>query len=637
MEGLTAEQAAQQAQWGPDVGPPGPVSYIMNVIQSQQSKDDESTIIPAQQPDNTEPTTSGPDDSPSQQAPEENQQPTSTPTSDTVSSDSTTLPSSIETSTSILSASQETSSSSSTTSDIPSFTSDPATSTNDQPLFSLSIPTTSSISTSASAESTYVLSYEPIGGSISYSPTSTSSFVTSSSTTATSSRTPAADIGSHTEGSTESSDMISMSNSRKQAIVGGLAGAIGVLVILGLLLCFCLRRRQKRADDDEDEDEEEGLKKPVKKPMTLGTKASTVRLWNTLGRDTSRSTPEISRPKTAATIDGSLASEQWTHPTARKGVMRGSLEPAPLNVVNSNNGNVIPNSSRSGTPQQENEEQEGKPGFIRKQRSALATLLQDGPRTNSRNALRRGPISYPKPVAGDPVYSSKAKVEDSRLSTTTEGDENEGEAGEGEGETHSVGSLPSDTSSLMVVQQPPADPFFASTTMLSTMEEVAPPMQDSPSKQQQQQQELSRSVSHFGKNANPFRTQSVPSIALPPRIFSYSNPNFRASDAARVAALNNSNNNSNNNHARKSSMGSAYSRRQTAGTTILPSKRSSDQFDLMVSPDQMPPASGILAKTAEFEQRAEEKKQQQNQREETPADSSSPEGSSPNWYVYEGT
>lgn len=636
MEGLTAEQAAQQAQWGPDIGPPGPVSYIMNVIQSQQAKDDESAI-----PSDTEPTTSGPDDSPSQQAPEENQQPTSTPTLsfNSVSSDSTNLPSTIETSTSILSTSTSQETSSSATSDIPSFTSDPATNTDDQPLFSLSIPTTSSTSTSASAESTYVLSYEPISGSISYAPTSSSSFVTSASATSTPSHTLAADVGSHTEGSTASSDMIHMSNSRKQAIVGGLAGAIGVLVILGLLLCFCLRRRQKRADDDDDEDEEEGLKKPVKKPMTLGTKASTVRLWTTLGRDTSRSTPEISRPKTAATMDGSLASEQWTHPSARKEAMRGSLEPAPLNVVNSTTANhaLTHPSATSGTPPQENEEQEGKPGFIRKQRSALATLLQDGPRTNSRNAVRRGPISYPKPVAGDPVYSSKAKVEDSRLSTTTEGDETAGQEA-GEGETQSVGSLPSDTSSLMVVQQPPADPFFASTTMLSTMEEVAPPMQDSPAKQQQQQApELSRSISHFGKNANPFRTQIVPSVALPPRIFSYSNPNFRASDAARIAALNNS---EKSNHARKSSMGSSYSRRQTAGTTILPSKRSSDQFDLMVSPEnQMPPASGILAKTAEFEQREEEKKklQQQNQREETPAESSSPAGSSPNWYVYEGT
>jgi len=404
-----------------------------------------------------------------------------------------------------------------------------------------------------------------------------------------------------------------MSNSRKQAIVGGLAGAIGALVVLGILLCFCLRRRQKRADDDEDE--EDGLKKPVKKPMTLGTKASTVRLWNTLGRDTSRSTPEISRPKTPSAVDGSVirvSTEHWTRPFVRKEGMRESLEPAPLRVVNSN-ANAISNSSRSSTPQQENEEEEGKPGFIRKQRSALAALLQDGPRTNSRNAVRRGPISYPKPVVGDPVYSSKAQVEDSRAASE-----------EGEGETHSVGSLPSDASSLMVVQQPPADPFFASTTMLSTMEEVAPPMDDSP--QKQQQPELSRSISHFGKNANPFRTQIVPSVALPPRIFSYSNPNFRASDAARASSA--------NNHARKSSVGSSYSRRQTAGTTILPSKRSSDQFDLMVSPDQMPPASGILAKTAEFEQREEEKKkqQQQQQREITPA-----EGSSPNWYVYEGT
>jgi hypothetical protein len=432
--------------------------------------------------------------------------------------------------------------------------------------------------------------------------------------------------------------MIHMSNSRKQAIVGGLAGSIGALVVLGLLLCFCLRRRQKRADDDE-EDEEEGLKKPVQKPMTLGTKASTVRLWTTLGRDTARSTPEISRPKTAATIDGT---GYWNHPAVRKEAMRGSLEPAPLNVVNSNNENANSKPSRSKTPQQENEEEQGKPGFIRKQRSALATLLQDGPRTNSRNAVRKGPISYPQPVAGDPVYSSKAKVEDSREVSSIPEEAEEDEEAEA-GETHSVGSLPSDTSSLMVVQQPPADPFFASTTMLSTMEEVAPPMNDSPSKQQQQQPELSRSVSHFGKTANPFRTQSVPSIALPPRIFSYSNPNFRASDAARVAALNKANGNGNGaNHARKSSLGSAYSRRQTAGTTHLPSKRSSDQFDLLISPDQGSPFSDILTKTANFEQREEEEKkrqqqqqqqQNQNQREETPSEP----GSSPNWYVYEGT
>jgi hypothetical protein len=442
--------------------------------------------------------------------------------------------------------------------------------------------------------------------------------------------------------------MINMSNSRKQAIVGGLAGAIGALLILGLLLCFCLRRRQKRSDDDEDE--EDGLKKPVQKPMTLGTKASTIRLWTTLGRDTARTTPEISRPKTAATIDGT---EYWTHPANRKKPMRGSLEPAPLNVVNSNNnvGNAFLVLPRSKTPQQENEEEVGKPGFIRKQRSALATLLQDGARTNSRNAVRKGPVSYPNSVTGDPVYSSKAKVEDSRevSSIPEEEEEEEEEEGEAErGETHSVGSLPSDTSSLMVVQQPPADPFFASTTMLSTMEEVAPPMPDSPSKQQQQQQELSRTVSHFGKTANPFRTQSVPSIALPPRIFSYSNPNFRASDAARVAALNNANGNNNNNinHARKSSLGSAYSRRQTAGTTHVPSKRSSDQFDLLISPDQLSPLSNILTKTADFEQREEDEKkkqqhqqqqqqqqQQQNQREETPEEP----GSSPNWYVYEGT
>jgi hypothetical protein len=74
---------------------------------------------------------------------------------------------------------------------------------------------------------------------------------------------------------------------------------------------------------------------------------------------------------------------------------------------------------------------------------------------------------------------------------------------------------------------------------------------------------------------------------------------------------------------------SNYSRRQTTATILL--ARSSDQFDLMVSPDQMPPASGILAKAAEYEQREKEKRERM-EREQTPA-----EGSSPNWKVYEGT
>lgn len=379
--------------------------------------------------------------------------------------------------------------------------------------------------------------------------------------------------------------MISMSNSRKQAIVGGLAGAIGAMVLIGILLCFCLRRRHRRGD--EDEDEEDGLKS-IKPPMTLATKPSTVRLWNTLGLGTpARSTPEISRPRTPSPVDGSLirvSTEHWTRPFVRKEGMRESLEPAPLRVVNANS-----NSSRSSTPQEE------RPGFVRKQRSALAAFLQDGSRSESRNAVKRGPISYPKPqpMAGDPIYSSKAEVDSVA-------------------ETQSVGSLPSDTSGPMVSQQPPEDPFFQSTTMLSTMEEVAPPMEP-------EKTDLTRTVSHFGKNANPFRTQIVPSVALPPRVFSPTNAEFRVSDVGESKLP-------------RASVTSNYSRRQTTAT--LPAARSSDQFDLMVSPDQMPPASGILAKTAEYEQREQEKKErkEREQREQTPADYSSP-----NWRLYEGT
>jgi hypothetical protein len=192
-------------------------------------------------------------------------------------------------------------------------------------------------------------------------------------------------------------------------------------------------------------------------------------------------------------------------------------------------------------------------------------------------------------MAGDPVYSSKAEVDIDNV----------------EVETHSVSSLPSDTSSLMVVQQPPEDPFYTSSTMLSIMEEVAPPMK--PTKI-----ELSRTVSHFGKNANPSGTRIVPSITLPPRVFSPASGGFRASYIGDV-------------NVGRQTMGSNYSRRDTTGTMLI---RSSDQFDLMVSPDQITPALGILAKASEYEQREKEKRE----REQTPS-----EASSPNWKVYEGT
>lgn len=389
---------------------------------------------------------------------------------------------------------------------------------------------------------------------------------------------------------------MNMSNARKQAIVGGLAGAIGALVLVGLLLCFCLRRRHRRTDDDEDE--EDGLKKEkaVKAPKSLAKVPSTVRLWNTLGRSPARSTPEISKPRTPSPVDGSLirvSTEHWSRPFVKKEGLRDSLEPAPLRVINQG-----PDSSRSSTPTEER-----KNGFVRKQRSALAAFLQDGSRSNSRNAVKRGPISYPKPMVGDPKYSSKAMVDSVA-------------------DNQSVGSLPSDVSSPLVVQQPPEDPFYQSQTMLSTMEEVAPPAEPIRNTTTTQP-EISRTYSHFGKNANPFRTQIVPSVALPPRIFSYSNPNMRASNVTNARPS----------QARRSSIGSSYSER-TRRDTAFTMPRESDQFDLMISPDQMPPASGILAKAAEYEEREKEKKgaKQQQQREETPET-----GSSPNWKVYEGT
>jgi len=267
-----------------------------------------------------------------------------------------------------------------------------------------------------------------------------------------------------------------------------------------------------------------------------------------------------------------------------------------------------------------------------------------GSRTSSRDKI--GSISYPKPVEAKQVQSSRAVYSSAQPRPSLASDQSEK-------------SLP------MVTQKPPEDPFV--TTDMEIAQEIAPP---SPPRgkpvpqraypkpaskpttdsarsphysgdistrartaalsaaglgaaagakglgqhheiQPAQPQQIVRMKSQFDKSSNPWRGKVIPSVALPPRIKSYDSDDFGGFDFTSK---------------NRESVTSAYTRRQTQGTTRT---ARSEQFDLMISPTL--PHDGAMEKAIEAK---EQRKQleQQKKREETPAESSSP-----NWKPYEGT
>lgn len=450
------------------------------------------------------------------------------------------------------------------------------------PSFSLDIISSSSASTSAPAYLT----------GISFAPTT--------STSSSQSHDPTVDPGPLPT-TNEPSGMAGLSAANKKAIVGSLAGAIGFMVLLGILLCVCLRRRHRKEEVEADASNEDGLKKPAKT-----SKPSVVRQWSefALGGAKQRSTPSLVQPSTPSAIDGSLirvSTDHWSRPYAKSSGPRESLRPAPLRIVNPDD------RSRSVTPQPESNS-----SFLRKQRSAIAAILQDRPRMGSRSSSREqmGAISYPKPVQTNPVQSGRAVFKSAAPRP-------------------SVGSDPSEASLQIVTQRPPEDPFMASNMEIA--QEIAPPSPPRgkpvpqraypkpaakaavhPAARPVPPQQLARMKSQFGKSSNPWRGNVIPSVALPPRIKSYDSNDFGSFDFR------------DNN---RESVTSAYTRRQTAGTTRT---ARSEQFDLMISPTL--PDNNVLEKAIEAEEQRKQQQQQQQKREKTPAESSSP-----NWALYEGT
>ena len=388
--------------------------------------------------------------------------------------------------------------------------------------------------------------------------------------------------------------MAGLTAANKRAIVGSLAGAIGFMVFLGVLLCVFLRRRHKREEAEANASSEDGLKKPMK--PTSPTKPSVVRQWSgfALGTSKQRSTPELVKPKTPSAVDGSLirvSTGHWSHPYAKSSGPRESLRVAPLRITNPGG------RSRSITPRPENTAL-----FVNKQRSAIAAILQERPRPGSHGpsgASIRGSISYPKPLETRQLKSDSAS--------------------KGLPTRPSVSSRRSEASGPIVTQKPPEDPFI--TSNMETAQMVAPPSPPRGKAKPQRAypipgagkvakpaplQPNSHMISQFGKSSNPWRGNVIPSVALPPRIKSYDSEDFGQFDF----------------RDNRESVTSVYTRRQTQGTTRT---TKSEQFDLVISPTL--PNNNALEKAIE----AERQRKQQQKREETPAELASELNSSPNW------
>ena len=181
----------------------------------------------------------------------------------------------------------------------------------------------------------------------------------------------------------------------RQAIIGGLAGSIAGLLLIGLLVFLIMRkRRRKDLNDPElvEASDEKGIRPAIKRKLTELT-----------GKGTPKQTPQMTM-RSPVTVDEEhhiirMSTQHWARPyAAGQGEgFRDSMLPGTLRVTN-------PDMSRPETPGSSTDTA-GK--FLRKQRSALAAALlnTDRPRGSSRSISGvRTPTPVPD-VAVDPVSS----------------------------------------------------------------------------------------------------------------------------------------------------------------------------------------------------------------------------------------
>ncbi|TKA30333.1 hypothetical protein B0A50_02560 [Salinomyces thailandicus] len=282
---------------------------------------------------------------------------------------------------------------------------------------------------------------------------------------------------------------------QKHAIIGGLSGAIAGLVLIGVIICFCLRRRRK-ATETPDPTHEKGMIRPAIK-----------RKWTELtGRGTPNHTPQITQ-STPVIVDEDhhiirMSTQHWARPYA-EGQGEGYREfagPAPLRVVN-------PDLSRPNTPSASSLTAGS---FLKRQRSALAVVLLSAGRSRSGSKASAYQTKDVPDITIDPILSQECVANIA--------------------ETPSFRSYPSLATLPEITQHPPEDPF------------ITPPLETGPRQRpgltplQTASTAAKRTLSHLSSFLNPF-SHAPPHSSLSPSSSAADNPATRNSATTLSSAF----------------------------------------------------------------------------------------------------
>lgn len=281
----------------------------------------------------------------------------------------------------------------------------------------------------------------------------------------------------------KASPTVSSSNApNKEAIVGGLAGAIAALIVIGILICLCLRRRRSR-DEESGPISEKGLRPVI------------AQKWSQFTARTHLTAPPVPSRSSTPDFDGGpirVSLDHWPRPFAHGESLRESMGPGRLRVMN-------PDQSRPTTPlPRRSSESYG--GFLRQQRSALAAALLRPSRSrgnSSAGSVYRVPQVPAIPV--DPASSTECVARNAP--------------------TPSFRSYSSMSTAQVVEQRPPEDPFL---TPPSERDEPSPeprPQRPNIAPLQTAAGAASRTLSHIGRVLDPFRskTHTAESVISHPR------------------------------------------------------------------------------------------------------------------------
>ncbi|KAK5168686.1 uncharacterized protein LTR77_005995 [Saxophila tyrrhenica] len=298
---------------------------------------------------------------------------------------------------------------------------------------------------------------------------------------------------------------------RKQAIIGGLAGAIAGLILIGILIVFFLRRRRKREDDSDSVSEKGGIRPAI------------ARKWSEL---TARDPPPaavlpVSQGTDTPDYDGGvirMSLDRWPRPYANGQGYRESMGPRRLQVMN-------PSPSRPSTPLGRGSS-ESIPKFLVRQKTALANVFSAAPRSrgDSTGELPHQNLAVPT-ISVDPALSTECIPRNAP--------------------TPSFRSYPSVSSLPIVEQRPPEDPFLTPPDERLEDEQLSS-TQPSPRRPGiTPLQSAGRTLSHLGSALNPFRSrrdaaegsfveserQSVGTFSSRGDPFQYDRPSLRESVA----------------------------------------------------------------------------------------------------------